>query len=74
MWQPGMTIEFMEREAVLKAWRFYGHNKTQTANALGIAIRTLDAKLQKYLPAGEAPTPEPEAVVPAPQHSRRRGA
>lgn len=47
-WVPGITLEEMEKQCVLSAYRFYRQNKTQTAGALGIAIRTLDAKLEKY--------------------------
>lgn len=47
-WQPGMTLESIEKEAILQAIRYYRGNKTATANALGFAIRTLDAKLEKY--------------------------
>lgn len=48
MWSPGLTIEDMEREAIQMAFRFYGRNKTTTASALGICVRTLDTKLEKY--------------------------
>ena len=48
MWQVGMTLEDMEKEVIEKSLRFYSGNKTHTANALGIAIRTLDAKLEKF--------------------------
>lgn len=47
-WQPGMTLEVIEREAILQAFRFYNKNKTATAQALGMAIRTLDSKLERY--------------------------
>lgn len=47
-WSPGVTLEDIEKQVVLKAFRFFGNNKTTTANALGIAIRTLDSKLEKY--------------------------
>lgn len=47
-WQPGMTLDSMEKMAILQAYRFYRSNKTATANALGISIRTLDNKLEKY--------------------------
>ncbi len=47
-WQPGMTIDDIERDVIMKAYRFYGQNKTKTAESLGIAVRTLDAKLQSY--------------------------
>lgn len=48
IWQPGVTLEDLEKQAILEALRFYGNNKTRTAQALGIAIRTLDNKLAKY--------------------------
>lgn len=48
MWTPGQTLEAIEREVILKAYRFYQQNKTHTATALGISIRTLDAKLAKF--------------------------
>lgn len=47
-WQPGQTLEMIEKNVILQAFRFYQENKTQTANSLGIAIRTLDSKLEKY--------------------------
>lgn len=47
-WQPGMTLESIEKEAILQALRYFRGNKTATATALGFAIRTLDAKLEKY--------------------------
>lgn len=47
-WNPGMTIESIEKDAILQALRFYRGNKTATANALGIAIRTLDNKIAQY--------------------------
>lgn len=56
-WCPGMKLEDVEKETILAAFQFYHQNKTQTAAALGIAIRTLDYKLAKY--KGE-PLPEPQ--------------
>jgi hypothetical protein len=47
-WVPGITLEEMEKHCILAALRFYRGNKTQTAGALDIAIRTLDHKLEKY--------------------------
>jgi hypothetical protein len=47
-WYPGVTLDELEKGAILKAFKFYRGNKTQTANVLGIAIRTLDNKLEKY--------------------------
>lgn len=53
-WQPGKTLEEVEKEIILVALRFYGGNKTKTAQALGIAIRTLDNKLKAYTDAAKA--------------------
>lgn len=47
-WYPGITVENAEREIILQSFKFYGENKTATAQAIGISIRTLDAKLDKY--------------------------
>lgn len=47
-WSPGQTIELLEKEAIQGALRYHGGNKTRTAEALGIAIRTLDNKLLIY--------------------------
>jgi hypothetical protein len=47
-WSPGMSLESLEKTVILKAYNFYKKNKTATANSLGIAIRTLDSKLEKY--------------------------
>ena len=47
-WQPGKTLDEVEKEVILVAYRFYQGNKTHTAASLGIAIRTLDNKLAKY--------------------------
>lgn len=52
-WQPGMTLESIEKEAILQAFRYYRGNKTATSQALGIAIRTLDNKLESYKVQGE---------------------
>ncbi len=54
MWSPGVTLEAIEKQVVLKAFQFYRGNKTATANSLGIAVRTLDAKLEKYAADGKA--------------------
>lgn len=48
VWSPGVTLEEIEKQVILKAFRFYRGNKTTTAGALGIAVRTLDNKLEKY--------------------------
>lgn len=48
IWSPGVTLESIEKEVILRAFNHFRKNKTATANALGIAIRTLDTKLEKY--------------------------
>lgn len=47
-WSPGVTLEQIEKDVILRAFRFYRGNKTTTATSLGISIRTLDHKLEKY--------------------------
>ncbi len=47
-WSPGMTLESMEERCILAAYSFYRGVKTTTANSLGISVRTLDAKLERY--------------------------
>ncbi len=47
-WYPGITLEMIERQAIEIAFQHFHGNKTTTAQALGIAIRTLDSRLQKY--------------------------
>lgn len=48
VWQVGMTLENLEREVILRCYRYFRGNKTTCAASLGIAIRTLDNKLEKY--------------------------
>ena len=48
IWSPGMTLDDMEKLIIIKAYSFYRGNKTMTSNSLGIAIRTLDNKLERY--------------------------
>lgn len=47
-WQPGMTLEQLEKQVILHAYSFYGMNKAKTAQALGIAYRTIRYKLTSY--------------------------
>lgn len=48
MWSPGVTLDAIERQVIEKCYQFFKQNKTATANALGIAIRTLENKLERY--------------------------
>lgn len=47
-WIPGITLETVERETILQAFKFYHEDKTATANALKISVRTLYSKLEQY--------------------------
>lgn len=47
-WVPGITLDEMEKACILAAFRFYRGNKTHTASALGISIRTLEHKMERY--------------------------
>jgi hypothetical protein len=47
-WHPGMTLAAAEEKIILMAYKYFRGNKTLTANSLGIAIRTLDYKLENY--------------------------
>lgn len=62
-WSPGMSLEVLEQLVIQKAYKHYQGNKTATANSLGIAIRTLDAKLDKY---------EMNEIDKEAQHAQRR--
>lgn len=47
-WSPGMSLATTEKLIIKNAYRFYAQNKTATSRSLGIAIRTLENKLDKY--------------------------
>ena len=53
-WSEGMSLETLERMVILKAFKIYRENKTVTARALGIAIRTLENKLERYEAEGKS--------------------
>ncbi len=56
----GLTMEEIERRAILNALERTGGNRTQAAEMLGIGLRTLQRKLKEYrLAAREAETPQP---------------
>jgi hypothetical protein len=48
-WSPGTSLEFIEKQAILIAYRFYRGDKAVTAQSLGISVPTLDKKLAEYL-------------------------
>ena len=47
-WSPGMKLEFLEKQVIEQAMRFYQGRKVVVAEVLGITTRTLDNKLNKY--------------------------
>lgn len=51
-WQPGITLLDVERDTILKALAFYHGNKKQTAQAVGVSLRTLHTRLEEYKKSG----------------------
>lgn len=47
-WTPGQTLDDIERSVILAALEYHQGNRTHTAKALGISIRTLRNKLADY--------------------------
>jgi len=47
-WNPGQTLDDIERSVILEALQYHHGNRTHTAKALGISIRTLRNKLADY--------------------------
>ena len=47
-WAPGQTLDDIERNVILTALSYHQGNRTHTARALGISIRTLRNKLADY--------------------------
>jgi DNA-binding NtrC family response regulator len=50
----GLTMDEIERRAILDTLRQTGGNRTQAAEMLGIGLRTLQRKLKEYRQAGTA--------------------
>lgn len=48
IWSPGVTLEAVEQQVIIKAYEYFKYNKSATARALGIVPNTLDSKLEKY--------------------------
>jgi two-component system response regulator FlrC len=47
-WTPGRTLDDIERNVILEALQYHQGNRTHTARALGISIRTLRNKIADY--------------------------
>ena len=45
---PAVTMEEIEREAILRTLKETGGNRTRAAEILGIGLRTLQRKLKEY--------------------------
>lgn len=63
MWQPGKKLEDIEREVILAAMKFFYNNKTRAAESLGISIRTIDNKMEKYGLSGATKTEERKVIT-----------
>ncbi len=59
MYQPGVTLEDIERETILEAVRYWHGNRVKTAEALEISPRTLHSRLVRYGEQGHAVPPAP---------------
>ena len=51
-WEPGRTLDDIERNVILEALQYHSGNRTHTARALAISIRTLRNKLADYRRSG----------------------
>ena len=51
-WLPGTTLDDIEKSVILEALTYHSGNRTHTAKALGISIRTLRNKLADYRRSG----------------------
>lgn len=51
-WQPGKTLEDVERDAIIASFCYNNWNKWQTSKELGISYRTIRMKLEKYRAEG----------------------
>ncbi len=51
-WLPGQTLDDIEKSVIIAALQYHAGNRTHTAKALGISIRTLRNKLADYRKIG----------------------
>jgi DNA-binding NtrC family response regulator len=51
-WSPGRTLDDVERNVIIQALEYHHGNRTHTARALGISIRTLRNKISDYKSLG----------------------
>lgn len=48
IWNPGISLASIEKEVIIRAYRYYDKNKTITAQSLDITAKTLKTKLDQY--------------------------
>jgi two-component system, response regulator FlrC len=51
-WIPGRTLDDIERNVIIEALKYHNGNRTHTAKALGISIRTLRNKISDFKAIG----------------------
>lgn len=73
IWQPGVSLEQIERETILSALRFFHGNRTHAASSLGISVRTILNKIQRYKEQGHN-VPESTYNVVTTQTEEAKGA
>lgn len=47
-WKPGMSMEELEKRAILRTLEYFAGNKVHAARALGISERSLRTRLIRY--------------------------
>jgi two-component system response regulator FlrC len=55
----GRSIAELERDVILTTLARLNGNRTHTAKALGLTVRTIRNRLRKYREAAHVPAPEP---------------
>lgn len=48
IWTPGVTLEDIQRQVIVKALQFYKQDKAQTAISLQMTPKALEKKLEQY--------------------------
>ena len=48
LWSPGVTLEAIEKQVILKTISHFRGNLSATANSLGVSVRTVRNKVEKY--------------------------
>jgi DNA-binding NtrC family response regulator len=48
VFEPGMTLEDMEREAIRRTLEATGGHRAETSRRLGVSVRTLQRKVKEY--------------------------